>query len=143
MSNSPPAAFPPGPSVTTPSIISPGTNLTLAEIGACNRAAQLDGTLYGTAAGFLGGLFGFRFLKLNKNISLFSGIATGVISGYVVSRQALTTRIARAEMDKAKAAEDSTTLKDRDVLWDMNRGEGGVAGMEHLEDKYATTRGDH
>lgn len=63
-----------------------------------------------------------------------------MISGYVVSRQALTTRIARAEMDKAKAAEDSTTLKDRDVLWDMNRGEGGVAGMEHLEDKYATTR---
>lgn len=43
-------------------------------------------------------------------------------------------------MDKAKAAEDSTAAKDGDVLWDMNRGEGGVAGMEHLEDKYATTR---
>lgn len=65
---------------------------------------------------------------------------TGVISGYVVSRQALTTRIARAEMDKATAAEESEVKKDRDALWDMNRGEGGAGGLETLEDKYATTR---
>lgn len=63
-----------------------------------------------------------------------------MISGYVVSRQALATRIARAEMDKAQAAEDSQVKKDRNALWDMNRGEGGAGGMETLEDKFATTR---
>lgn len=43
-------------------------------------------------------------------------------------------------MDKATAAEDAQVKKDRDVLWDMNRGEGGSGGLETLEDKYATTR---
>jgi hypothetical protein len=62
--------------------------------------------------------------------------STGVISGYVVSRQALTTRIARAEVDKLEKQQ----LKSKDVQWDMNRGEGGVGGLEEFADKYATTR---
>ena len=43
-------------------------------------------------------------------------------------------------MDKADAGEASQVKKDRDALWDMNRGEGGAGGLETLEDKYATTR---
>lgn len=72
---------------------------------------------------------------------LYPMTSTGVISGYVVSRQAITTRIARAEMDKAKeAAEKSGKKQDMEITWDMNRGEGGAGGLESLEDKYATTR---
>lgn len=76
----------------------------------------------------------------NGSLSSFQTHSTGVISGYVVSRQALVTRIARAEMDKAQAAEESEVKKGRDALWDMNRGEGGAGGLETLEDKYATTK---
>lgn len=137
-----------------------------------------------------GGLFGFRLLKLNKNISLFSGIAyvglsksyalsvharmqtlspfslvlvrsTGIISGYVVSRTALQTRLARAEANeviKRKLKEEqpggsldvglyddsphAETRIENDCrgILQLNRREGGFGGMESFEDKYATTR---
>ena len=67
-----------------------------------------------------------------------------MIAGYVVSRQALTTRIARAEADKLKLEQDKSASSllqaDKEVQWDMNRREGGVGGLERFEDKYATTR---
>ncbi|CAD6581485.1 MAG: hypothetical protein CYPHOPRED_001587 [Cyphobasidiales sp. Tagirdzhanova-0007] len=120
---------------------SPRLSLSMDEIGRCNTAAQLEGTLYGTAAGFLGGFFSFRFLKQNKNISLFSGLATGVISGYVVSRTALQARLARAELDAAAA--QRLKVEQKDGRWDLNRREGGFGGMEAFDDKYATTSGEH
>lgn len=60
------------------------------------------------------------------------------MSGYIVSKQSLITRLARAEVDAA----DARRLKDegKGGKWDMDRGEGGYGGLESMEDKYATTR---
>ncbi|KAG8721693.1 hypothetical protein FRC08_011102 [Ceratobasidium sp. 394] len=79
------------------------TGPTLSDYGRCNREAQKDGIFAGVTAGLLGALLGSRGLGFNRNKSLFTGLATGVVSGYFFSRAFLSTRLAHLERQRLVA----------------------------------------
>ncbi|GAA5863715.1 hypothetical protein JCM3774_001224 [Rhodotorula dairenensis] len=115
--------------------------LTVEEVGAANRRAQIDGVAAGTCAGFLGGFISTRLLRQSRNIGLLSGVLTGSIVGYLFTQESLKIQLAKARAAQSTLQEHLSP--DDTELWDLSKGERGVNGQEALQDKYATTRGDH
>lgn len=115
--------------------------LTIEEVGAANRRAQIDGIAAGTCAGFLGGFISTRMLRQSRNIGLLSGVLTGSIVGYLFTQESLKIQLAKARASQTKLHEHLSPVDAE--LWDLSKGERGVNGQETLQDKYATTRGDH
>ncbi|KAM0748649.1 hypothetical protein T439DRAFT_327909 [Meredithblackwellia eburnea MCA 4105] len=124
--------------------------LTMDQIGAANRAAQMDGLGVGGLAGFLGGFLSHRLFRQSRNVALLSGLLTGSLAGYIFTQTALKVHLAKASASStvlrdALSSSSSSELEGR-RQWtnhDDNEREGGVGGLEGLHDKYATTRGDH
>ncbi|GAA5945414.1 hypothetical protein JCM10213_005971 [Rhodosporidiobolus nylandii] len=123
--------------------------LSMEEIGAANRRAQIDGVAAGTCAGFLGGFISSKMLRQSRNLGLLSGILTGSIVGYLFTQESLKLNLAKARSSHQELSAHLGTLKAEEEsrippeTWDNTRGERGVNGLEGLEDRYATTRGDH
>ncbi|GAA6010587.1 hypothetical protein JCM10207_007751 [Rhodosporidiobolus poonsookiae] len=117
------------------------SHLSLEDIGAANRRAQLDGVAAGTCAGFLGGFISTKMLRQSRNLGLLSGILTGSIVGYLFTQESLKLQLAKARASSAQLASHLGRVPPE--TWDLTKGESGVNGQEGLEDRYATTRGDH
>ncbi|POY72276.1 hypothetical protein BMF94_4578 [Rhodotorula taiwanensis] len=117
----------------------PQLRLTIEEVGAANRRAQIDGVAAGTCAGFLGGFISSRLLRQSRNV------------GYLFTQESLKIQLAKARATQTAlkqhlgGAEPGTIplATDDAELWDLSKGERGSNGQESLQDKYATTRGDH
>lgn len=63
------------------------------------------------------------------------------LSSYLFTQESLKIQLAKARASQTKLHEH---LSPADAeLWDLSKGERGVNGQETLQDKYATTRGDH
>ncbi|BGP18399.1 hypothetical protein JCM10213v2_006465 [Rhodosporidiobolus nylandii] len=111
--------------------------LSMEEIGAANRRAQIDGVAAGTCAGFLGGFISSKMLRQSRNL------------GYLFTQESLKLNLAKARSSHQELSAHLGTLKAEEEsrippeTWDNTRGERGVNGLEGLEDRYATTRGDH
>ena len=74
---------------------------------------------------------------MSPKVSTFSGLATGVLSGYIFSQLALGNYLVRAEAEKQRRQR----LLDEQPggRYNMDRGESAPgAGLESLDDKYAT-----
>ncbi|GAA6046902.1 hypothetical protein JCM3770_003420 [Rhodotorula araucariae] len=113
--------------------------LSLKEVGDANRRAQLDGVAAGTCAGFLSGFLTSKLLKQGRNLGLLSGLLSGSIVGYIFTQESLKLQLAKA---RASHAQLRAHLSPAEQLG-LDGGERGVGGLDALEDKYATTRGDH
>ncbi|GAA5906351.1 hypothetical protein JCM5296_003177 [Sporobolomyces johnsonii] len=127
---------------------SPSSHLSLEDIATANRRAQIDGVAAGTCAGFLGGFLSTKLFKQSRNVGLLSGVLTGSVVGYIFTQESLRLQLAKAEAAAAdlrrhlgSAGEGGEAQEQQQ--WDLSKGERGVGGQEGLEDRYATTRGDH
>ncbi|KZT61853.1 hypothetical protein CALCODRAFT_490771 [Calocera cornea HHB12733] len=108
--------------------------LTLNQVGEANRGAQRDGVFAGMVSGLVATIISAQMFRLNRKLTLFSGLLTGTVSGYFWTQAFLESRLALLTNDARNAA-----LK-REIGQDF---EGGSGGQEDLRDQYATTRGDH
>ncbi|KAJ1310778.1 hypothetical protein OPQ81_009299 [Rhizoctonia solani] len=84
---------------------------TLNDYGRCNKEAQKDGTFAGVTAGLLGALIGSRAFGFNRNMSIFTGLLTGVGSGYYFSRAFLSSRLAQLERQRLLAEQRSQEVE--------------------------------
>jgi hypothetical protein len=66
----------------------------------------------------------------------------GVAAGYIFAQQALTENIAKARLEQA--VRQRLDAEGPRGVWNLDRGEpASGAGLSSLDDKYATTSGDH
>ncbi|SCV71483.1 BQ2448_3071 [Microbotryum intermedium] len=110
----------------------------------------LQGIVSGAAAAFLAGQFSTRLLKQGRNAGLLSGLIAGVGVGYLMTGHSLSIYLHQAQQSRlalrarlAETSEGSKLDPTSPQPWDLNRGEGGVGGMELMTDKYRSTSGDH
>ncbi|GAA5934462.1 hypothetical protein JCM1841_004291 [Sporobolomyces salmonicolor] len=131
--------------MSSPSSASPSSHLSLEDISTANRRAQIDGVAAGTCAGFLGGFLSTKMFKQSRNVGLLSGILTGSVVGYIFTQESLRLQLAKAESAAADLRRHLGAGGEGEAQqpWDLSKGERGVGGQEGLEDRYATTRGDH
>ncbi|GAA6063097.1 hypothetical protein JCM10212_003295 [Sporobolomyces blumeae] len=153
-------ATPTSTSPTDAAPLAPRTSLSIDEIGNANRRAQLDG--------FLSGFMSTRAFKMSRNTGLLSGLLSGVVVGYIFTQESLKIQLSKAEKSRVdlnrhldpssapiasstsgagfKAWGNDMSLREdgnKEVMWDLSKGERGSGGMEEFHDKYASTRGDH
>ncbi|TNY22934.1 hypothetical protein DMC30DRAFT_414673 [Rhodotorula diobovata] len=119
------------------------TELPLKDFGDANRRAQLDGVAAGTCAGFLSGFITSRLLKQSRNLGLLSGLVTGSVVGYLFTQESLKIQLAKARASHAQLRAHLSESDSPDAHLGLDGREKGFGGLEGLEDKYATTRGDH
>ncbi|GAA5856795.1 hypothetical protein JCM9279_002019 [Rhodotorula babjevae] len=117
----------------------PPIDLPLKDFGDANRRAQLDGVAAGTCAGFLSGWITSRLLRQSRNLGLLSGLMTGTVVGYLFTQESLKLQLAKA---RAAHAQLQSHLSPEQQLG-LDGREKGFGGLEGLEDKYASSRGDH
>ncbi|KZO99562.1 hypothetical protein CALVIDRAFT_533975 [Calocera viscosa TUFC12733] len=107
--------------------------LTLDQIGEANRGSQRDGIFAGMASGLVATIISAQMFRLNRKLTIFSGLLTGALSGYFWTQAFLDSRLALLSTEARKKA----------LIRDEQDFEGGTGGQEGLRDRYATTRGDH
>ncbi|EPQ26752.1 uncharacterized protein PFL1_05731 [Pseudozyma flocculosa PF-1] len=119
--------------------------LPIAEVGVANKRAQIRGMLIGIAGGVCSAFISKRALNLNSNQSLLSGLLAGTGVAYVAARQELTHNLETLEASHRRTSEageaEMTQLDLRSAH--ERQFDAGVAGLHTLEDRAASTRGDH
>ncbi|EJD04522.1 uncharacterized protein FOMMEDRAFT_167690 [Fomitiporia mediterranea MF3/22] len=75
----------------------------------CARHARREGIVAGLTSGFVGAMIGSRVLRFDRNITLLSGILTGILSGYFFTQAFLGTRIAEAVVRETQLRRRATS----------------------------------
>ncbi|BGP09976.1 hypothetical protein OF846_003652 [Rhodotorula toruloides] len=114
-------------------------DISLDALGEAKKRAGIDGVVAGTCAGFLSGFLSTKAFKMSRNTGLLSGLMAGSFVGYIFTVESLKLHVAKARTAQAELHRHLMG----ESADDMMRGERGVGGLEGLEDKYQTTRGDH
>lgn len=65
-------------------------------------------------------------------------------TSYLFTQESLKIQLAKARVSQTALRSHLGESAEADAqLWDLSKGERGSNGQESLQDKYATTRGDH
>jgi hypothetical protein len=71
------------------------------------KAARKDGVFAGLSSGLASAIIGGRFMALSRNKTIFCGVATGLISGYLFTQAFTDTAVARVRAERTKRSSQS------------------------------------
>ena len=71
------------------------------------EAGQRDGLFAGLASALTSSVIGGQLMGFNRNKTIFCGVATGIISGYLFTQAFKDTEVARVHAERAKRSRES------------------------------------
>lgn len=76
-------------------------------IARAKEAGQRDGLFAGLASALTSSVIGGQLMGFNRNKTIFCGLATGIISGYLFTQAFKDTEVARVHAERAKRSRES------------------------------------